>query len=150
VSADPRPAAWQNFIETSARLQTILDEDLKTTADMSLADYQLLMLLYNDPQRRLRMRELSDRLVFSTSRLSYQVDTLVRRGWLCRERADEDRRGSYAVLTAAGAAAFHSAATDHLRCVQKLFFDALSMDDGAVLLDIMTRLSKHLSEKGVR
>ena len=63
---------------------------------------------------------------------------------------DEDRRGSYAVLTDAGAAAFRSAATDHLRCVQKLFFDAVSVDDGAVLLDIMTRLSKHLSEKGVR
>ena len=64
--------------------------------------------------------------------------------------ADEDRRDSYAVLTAAGAAAFHSAATDHLRCVQKLFFDALSMHAGAVLLDIMMRLSAHLSEKGAR
>lgn len=150
MNSDPRRAAWQVFIETSARLATVLDDDLKNSAGMSLADYQLLMLLHDAPQRRLRMRELSDRLVFSTSRLSYQIDTLVRRGWLCREPADEDKRGSYAVLTDSGADAFRSAATDHARCVQDLFFDALSVEDGAVLLAVMTRLSDHLSERGSR
>ncbi|MDY6808583.1 MAG: MarR family transcriptional regulator [Actinomycetota bacterium] len=150
MSTDPRPAAWRIFLETSARLQTVLDDDLKNNAGLSLADYQLLMLLHDAPQHRLRMRELSDRLVFSTSRLSYQIDTLVRRGWLCRERADEDRRGSYAVLTDGGAVAFRCAATDHARCVQDLFFDALSVDDAAALLEMMTRLSDHLSEKGFR
>lgn len=143
---DPRRAAWQVFIETSARLQTMLDDDLKAGAGMSLADYQVLMLLHDAPDRRLRMRDLSDRLVFSTSRLSYQIDTLVRRDWLCRERADEDRRGSYAVLTAAGASAFRTAARDHARCVDELFVDAISDADGRALLDIMTRLSDRLTD----
>ncbi|GAC68533.1 MarR family winged helix-turn-helix transcriptional regulator [Gordonia soli] len=145
TATDPRRGAWQVFIETSARLQTVLDDDLKASAGMSLADYQVLMLLHDAPNRRLRMRELSDRLVFSTSRLSYQIDTLVRRGWLCRERADEDRRGSYAVLTDEGATVFRSAVRDHGRCVRALFTDALTDDDGRALLDIMTRLSAHLT-----
>ncbi|MFW0784527.1 MarR family transcriptional regulator [Gordonia sp. CPCC 206044] len=142
---DPRRAAWQVFIETSARLQTVLDAELKASSDMTLADYQVLMLLHDAPGRRLRMRDLSEHLVFSTSRLSYQIDTLVRRNWLRREAADEDRRGSYAVLTPAGATAFRAAAHEHARCVETLFIDALSDADGVVLADIMTRLSGHLT-----
>ncbi|WP_343287257.1 MarR family transcriptional regulator [Gordonia sp. SID5947] len=144
---DPRLDAWQVFIETSARLQTVLDDDLKASAGMSLADYQVLMLLYDAPRRRLRMRDLSEHLVFSTSRLSYQIDTLVRRGWLSRERADEDRRGSYAVLTARGVEVFRAAAHDHARCVRTLFIDVLSETDGAELLGIMNRLSQHIAHR---
>ncbi|GAA3725854.1 MarR family winged helix-turn-helix transcriptional regulator [Gordonia hankookensis] len=146
-ASDPRREAWQVFIETSARLQTVLDDDLKASAGMSLADYQVLLLLHDAPRQRLRMRDLSEHLVFSTSRLSYQIDTLVRRGWLGRERADEDRRGSYAVLTPRGAEVFRNAARDHARCVRTLFIDALSETDGVALLDIMTRLSGHMSSQ---
>ncbi|AZG45069.1 MarR family winged helix-turn-helix transcriptional regulator [Gordonia insulae] len=147
TTPDPRRDAWQVFIETSARLQTVLDDDLRASAGMSLADYQVLMLLHDAPGRRLRMRELSERLVFSTSRLSYQIDTLVRRDWLCRERADEDRRGSYAVLTPGGTDAFRAAARDHARCVSALFVDALTEEDGMALSDIMSRLSDHLTSE---
>ncbi len=142
--ADPRRQAWQVFIETSVRLQTLLDEDLKASAGMSLADYQVLMLLHDAPNRRLRMGDLSARLVFSSSRLSYQIDSLARRGWLYRARAGEDGRGSYAVLTQAGVDAFRAAARHHARCVDQLFTNALTASDGPVLGDIMTRLADHL------
>lgn len=148
-AADPRRQAWQVFIETSARLQTLLDQDLRASTGMDLADYQVLMLLYDAPSRRLRMRDISERLVFSTSRLSYQIDSLARRGWLCRERAAEDGRGSYAALTPAGLTVFRAAARHHTRCVDRLFTDALTASDGPALRDIMTRLAKHLHTAGV-
>ncbi|TYQ10843.1 UNVERIFIED_ORG: DNA-binding MarR family transcriptional regulator [Gordonia westfalica J30] len=142
--SDDLQAAWRVFIETAARLQTMLDDDLRATAGMSLADYSVLLILHESEGGRLRMRDLSHRMVFSTSRLSYQVDAMVKRGWLQRERAVEDRRGSYAVLTEAGRTAFREAAHDHGRCVDGLFFSALRPSDGRELRAVMEKLATHL------
>ncbi|MEO9328427.1 MarR family winged helix-turn-helix transcriptional regulator [Gordonia aurantiaca] len=140
-------AAWRVFIETAARLQTELDDDLRAKAGMTLADYSVLLILHESPDGRLRMRDLAARMIFSTSRLSYQVDGMCRRGWLCRERATEDRRGSYAVLTDEGRAVFRSAAADHARCVDDLFFSALTPADGRDLRAVMAKLAAHLAER---
>ena len=78
MSPDPRWAAWQPFIETSAQIQTLLDEDLRRRHGIALADYQVLLLLSHAPQNRLRMGEIADAMVFSASRLSYQIDKLGR------------------------------------------------------------------------
>ncbi|GAC81335.1 MULTISPECIES: MarR family winged helix-turn-helix transcriptional regulator [Gordonia] len=129
--------AWRLFIENSARLQTELDERLRASDDMTLSDYHVLLLLSEAPESRLRMRDLSQRMVFSASRLSYQVRVLADRGWLCREPVPGDRRGSYACLTDAGVAAFTAAARRHSADVDELFHSALSDDDEAALARVM-------------
>lgn len=112
---------------------------------MCLSDYHVLLLLHEAPDRSLRMNELSRRMVFSASRLTYQIDTLCRRGWVRRENAAEDRRGSYAVLTDDGNAAFEAAAELHAADIDELFFSAVPNDDDAtVLADIMRRLADNL------
>ncbi|WP_026919355.1 MarR family winged helix-turn-helix transcriptional regulator [Gordonia shandongensis] len=143
MSDDVRTAAWRMFIENSARLQIELDRRLRD-AGMSLHEYHLLLRLHESPGRRLRMHELRRHLVFSASRLSYQVDALCRRGWLRREPAREDRRGSYAILTEAGTAAFEAAAPAHVADVDELFFTAVPDDAWGPLADTMTHLSTHL------
>lgn len=145
-ATDARWAVWRPFIETSAALQTVLDDELRTTSNISLADYHVLLLLSQADRRRLRMNELARSMVFSTSRLSYQVDVLCRKGWVKRARATEDRRGSYAVLTDAGRAALTDAGHIHLQTVQRLFVDALDAGDAAALTGILTRLSERLEK----
>lgn len=145
--ADPRGPAWRLFIETSTRLTTALDDDLRRVSGMSLADYHVLLLLSEAPDQRLRMKELAQRMVFSASRLTYQVDQLCSRGWLRREPVPEDRRGNYAILTDAGREAFAAAARDHILLVHALFHDALSADDGRRLAQLMRRLAAHLDTK---
>ncbi|MBM7369022.1 MarR family winged helix-turn-helix transcriptional regulator [Gordonia hydrophobica] len=138
--------AWRLFIENSARIQTELDRRLRADG-LCLADYHVLLLLHEAPDRRLRMNELSRAMVFSASRLSYQVATLCKRGWLRRENVAEDRRGSYAALTDAGAAAFESAARTHGDDVDELFFGAVSDDDAATLAQAMRALADHLDRR---
>ena len=77
------------------QIQTLLDEDSRRRHGLALADYQVLLLLHA-PQHRLRMGEIADAMVFSSSRLSYQIDKLGRAGLVRRERADADRRGNFA------------------------------------------------------
>ena len=144
----PGPAArpwdaWQLFFETSARLTTEIEARLKEHG-CSLMDYQVLLLLRNAPGHRLRMGELAQRMVFSPSRLSYQIGVLERRGWVRRRRCAEDGRGLEAELTGEGLGAFRRLRPAHARDVEELFLDALEPDDAERLAAIMTRVAGRL------
>lgn len=132
--------AWQVYFETTAQLTARIEERLKAHG-CTLMDYQVLMLLYNAPDRRMRMGELAHRMVFSPSRLSYQIGVLGKRGWVERRRVECDGRGWEAVLTAEGLRAFRELRPAHARDVQELFFSALQGDDAARLADLMRRVS---------
>lgn len=132
--------AWQVYFETTAQLTARIEERLKAHG-CSLMDYQVLLLLYNAPERRMRMGELAHRLVFSPSRLSYQIGVLGKRGWVERRRVECDGRGWEAVLTSEGLRAFRELRPAHARDVQELFFSALQGDDAARLADLMRRVS---------
>lgn len=140
-------SSWRAFIETSARMTTAIDDELRRDAGMSLADYHVLLLLTEAPGHRLRMKDIAHRMVFSASRLTYQVDQLCGRDWLRREAAAEDRRGSYAVLTDEGLAAFAAAGRGHHAVVHDLFFDVLSPEDDHALAAIMGRLARRLDQR---
>src|SRR4051812_4215705 len=80
-----RMACWRAYIEASQRLFTRLEDDLRADGELSFADYHVLVLLSEAPGQRLRMGELASRLVFSPSRLTYQVSAMQRRGLVARQ-----------------------------------------------------------------
>jgi DNA-binding MarR family transcriptional regulator len=144
-SLDPdRLTAWRTYIEASQRLFTRLEDDLRATSRLSFADYHVLVLLSEVPGQRLRMGELADRLVFSPSRLSYQVSAMQRRGLVVRQPCPEDGRGSEAVLTAAGLLALREAAPHHRHSVRTHLMDDLDDAEVALLTRIFTRLGRRL------
>ncbi|KAB1139793.1 MarR family winged helix-turn-helix transcriptional regulator [Micromonospora sp. DT46] len=139
-----RLAAWRAYIEASQRLYTRLEDDLRAESALTFADYHVLVLLSEAPGQRLRMGELASRLVFSPSRLTYQITTMQRRGLVARESCPDDRRGSEAVLTAAGLLALREAAPHHLRSVRAHLMDDLDDAEVACLTRIFERLGRRL------
>ncbi|KXK58960.1 MarR family transcriptional regulator [Micromonospora rosaria] len=139
-----RMAAWRAYIETSQRLFTQLEDDLRAASELSFADYHVLVLLSEAPGQRLRMGELASRLVFSPSRLTYQISTMQRRGLVARESCPGDRRGSEAVLTATGLLALREAAPHHLASVRHHLMDDLDDAEVACLTRVFTRLGTRL------
>lgn len=135
---------WQLFFETTARLTTEIEARLKEHG-CSLMDYQVLLLLRNADDHRLRMGELAQRLVFSPSRLSYQIGVLEKRGWVRRRRCAEDARGLEAELTDEGLRAFRRLRPAHARDVEELFLRALEGDDADRLAAVMDRLARRLT-----
>jgi DNA-binding MarR family transcriptional regulator len=135
---------WRAFIESSQRLMTHLEEDLRAANDLSLADYHVLVLLSEAERQRLRMGELASRLVFSPSRLTYQVSSMERRGLVIRESCPEDRRGSQAVLTATGLLALQQAAPAHLESVRRHLMDDLDDAEVSCLTRVFTRIGERL------
>ncbi|CQD14717.1 MarR family transcriptional regulator [Mycolicibacterium conceptionense] len=136
--------AWRPYIESSLRLETLLDERLRETTGLALMDYHLLMLLAGAPDRRLRMSELAEKMVFSRSRITYQINSMTKRGLVLREPVPEDRRGYRAVLTASGADVLREAMPLHAASVRELFFDHIQPDELDCIERVFTRLHSTL------
>lgn len=147
-SEQRRQGSWRAYIEGSLRLITRLEEDLRATTGLSLADYHVLVLLSEAPRRRLRMGELADQLVYSPSRLTYQIGSMEKRGLVARESCPEDRRGSHAVLTASGLEVLRASVPHHMESVRRHFLDDLDDDEVAYLGRVFTRLGRRLRFPG--
>ena len=147
--SDGRRRSWRAYIEGSLRLITQLDDELRQTTGLTLADYHVLVLLSDVPERRLRMGELAERMVFSPSRLTYQISSMEKRGLVARESCPEDRRGSLAVLTAKGLQALRDSAPEHLASVRRHFLDDFDDDEVAFLGRVFTRLGQRFRTPGV-
>ncbi|KXF53505.1 MarR family transcriptional regulator [Rhodococcus sp. SC4] len=135
--------AWRVYIEGSLRLETRLDEALRAATGLSMIDYHVLLLLSEAPEQRLRMSEIAARMVFSRSRITYQIGSMAKRGLVAREPAPDDGRGSRAVLTASGLRALQEAAPPHARSARELFLDDLDPTE----LDCIERVFSRLNER---
>ena len=85
----------------------LIDEIERRLADAKLPAlqcYDALWALERAPAQRLRMSEFEQFMVISRSNITRLVDRLEDAALVARERADDDRRGAYAVLTVAGRA----------------------------------------------
>lgn len=121
-----RSLAWRVFFEASTRLQGVLETQLKTGANMSLSDYNILLLLYETENKRMRMGELAERLGFIPSRLTYLVSGLIKQGWVDKQPSGKDRRGYVAALTPEGIEATELASRIHQATVRELLLDELT------------------------
>jgi len=132
--------AWRAFIESSWALHTRLEDELRAATGLSMSDYHVLVVLSEAPEHRLRMGELAGRLVFSPSRVTYQISVMVKRGLVRKQPCPEDGRGQEAVLTDAGLAALTEAAPLHLKTVRESFIDRLDDDELAVIGRVFTKI----------
>jgi DNA-binding MarR family transcriptional regulator len=118
--------AWRGFIETATTLLATLDNELQIAHGLSAGDYEVLVNLSEAAEHSMRMTELAGRLHLSPSGMTRRVDGLVKGGLVERRRCDNDRRGSYAVLTDAGRKRLEQAAPTHVRGVREHFVDRLN------------------------
>ncbi|WP_022872374.1 MarR family winged helix-turn-helix transcriptional regulator [Nesterenkonia alba] len=129
----PKAKAWRAFFETSAVISDRMEKRLHTTTGLKLSDYNLLLILTEAEDHQLRMGELAERMVFSPSRLSYQVKSLAARGLIERCIHEQDKRGMTARLTAEGRRVFAAASRVHAEHIRQLFHPALDDEEADVL-----------------
>ena len=104
MAAKEKSSAWSLFLTLHAVLIEAVERRLSMVGLPALEWYDALWALERAPQRRLRMHEFEQWMVISRSNITRLVDRLEKAGLVRRERADEDRRGAFAVLTAEGLA----------------------------------------------
>lgn len=146
--SDDEQRAWRGLVQMTSRLDARLNRELQQTSGLSLADYDVLVLLTEAPDGRRRVFELAEDLQWEQSRLSHHLGRMQRRGLVAREECATDRRGAFVVLADAGREAIVKAAPGHADTVRRLVFDGLSGEQVGMLESFVSRVLSRLDEPG--
>jgi DNA-binding MarR family transcriptional regulator len=103
-AVDPRQRAWARFVTAQALLLERIEAALAEAGLPSLAWYDILWILENAPQGRLRMADLARRAVVSRSNVTRLTDRMEQAGLVARSDCPVDGRGTVCELTARGRA----------------------------------------------
>lgn len=139
-------AAWRSYIVGSALLEYRLNRELQTAHGLSLADYEILVRLSEQPDQRMRMSELASDVAHSKSRISHQVRRLEAGDYVKRVECDSDGRGVLAILTDKGRRLLEDAAPTHVAGVREHLIDRIEPHEQRVLADVFERITHRLRE----
>lgn len=128
---DDEQRIWRDYLTMSARLQAAMNRQLQADCGLSLADYEVLVALEEQPG--CAMNELGDRLGWEQSRVSHQLRRMTDRALVARHGADGDRRVVTVQITAAGRKALAAAAPGHVALVRAVLFDEMSAAQAAAV-----------------
>ncbi|HNP15326.1 MAG: MarR family transcriptional regulator [Cryobacterium sp.] len=124
---------WRKFYAMRRQLDRALEDQLQRDAQISGPDYEILLALFDAPERRLRSRELAEQTGWEKSRISHQVTRMVSRGLVERSECPDDLRGTWISPTRDGLRAVLGAMREHSATIRRLFFDVLTDEELATL-----------------
>jgi DNA-binding MarR family transcriptional regulator len=134
--------AWRTSSQMLHVLRARIGRQLQADSGLSNAEYSVLVLLAEAPDRRMRVYELGQEAGWEKSRTHHQLTRMCKRGLVTRERSGS--RGVYAVLTAQGHAALKEAAPGHAQEVRRLFIDRLTPEELDQFADIAAKILDNL------
>ncbi len=119
-------SAWGGLLGMYGRLFRLIDTDLHSQSQITHVEFEVLLRLSWEKEHGLRIQDLAERSVLTRSGMSRVVERLEKVGLVKRKKADEDRRGAYAILTEAGNVRLQSALTAHVAFVREHFLSYFS------------------------
>ena len=138
---------WRAFLYCSSGVLRHLGTSIKAASGLTLDDYEVLVHLSEADDRRMRMTELSERLLNSQSRLTQRIDRLVERGLVRREKCPEDRRGMFACLSDQGMRTIEGLAPIHLDDVRHWLIDLIEPGEREVVAAVLERVAEVARQK---
>lgn len=119
-----------------------LDSGLRSAHGISVTEFDVLITLFNAPDRRLGMSDLGDRVLLSPAGTTHLVTRLERSGLVRREVDPADRRRWFTVLTDNGDRALQSARQTHNDVLRHTLFAATTPVERRTLRRLWQRLSE--------
>jgi len=120
---------WRGFLNTHRTVSDELNRRLERAHDLTLLHYGVLITLVTEPDRRLRMTQLAERVLTSPSGMTRAVARLAEEGLVERDQDPDDRRSFVVRLTPPGLVRLREAQVTHHACVRELLFAGLTEDD---------------------
>src|SRR5690606_27738263 len=102
----------------------------------------VLLELDAAPGRRLRMRELGERVVLSRTRVSRLVDEMARQDLVRKEPDDRDARVTWAAITPAGRTALRRTAPVYLAGIDRHFASHLDERSLTSVAHALTKVAR--------
>src|ERR1700712_502866 len=126
MASPPRPldptqlGAYFALIEVSSLLRHAVEQQLREAGDLSYVQFQLLARLGDSPSGSHRMTDLADGVVYSRSGLTYQAQSLEKRGLVSRAASFDDERSTTVTITEAGRALLARVFPGHIAVLDEL------------------------------
>jgi DNA-binding MarR family transcriptional regulator len=140
VDIDQDQRGWIRLLRAHAALTRRLSTRLEAAHGLSLRDFDVLVQLYQAPDRQMRRIDLARTVILSPSGVTRLLEGLERAGWVAKHNCASDGRVTYAVLTEAGIAKFEEARTSHVADLQELFASRFSVEEYEQLAQLLGRL----------
>jgi DNA-binding MarR family transcriptional regulator len=141
--------SWLAVVRLISWLPWALDQQLQHDSNLGIIEYQVLVMLSESPERRMRMSSLAKVTNSSLSRLSHLVKRLEERGLVRREPDQADGRFTNAILTDAGFQVLAAAAPGHVAHVRSLVIDVLSSEQLRRLGQAADRITSRIDTSGI-
>ena len=137
---------WRAYLLGSALLQERIEADLRPFG-LDRAEYEILVVLSEVDDQRLRMAELADAVHQSRSRLTHTISRMEKAKLVKRTNCPTDRRGVWAELTAEGFKLIKEAAPTHVETVRRFFIEVMSEEDYAAVGRALTAVVAACGER---
>ncbi len=131
--------AWNLLLRTYKEVTEKLKQELYEQHDLKLSWFDVLTQL-RLAGGRLRMTELADSVLISTSGLTRLLDRMEEDGLIERTPCPDDRRGQWAVLSPAGRRRAREAWPTHRRGIDELFLDHLTKREVEVMRSALSKV----------
>ena len=140
TSATSATEGWAQLVRAYAGIARELDTRLHADHDLTINEYELLLLLARADQRRMRRVDLATSLILSPSGITRMLDRLGAAGLVEKGGCSSDARVTYAVLTDAGMDRLRAAGRSHDAVIEEMVGSRLGKAELKALAEILERL----------
>ena len=123
-------STWRLIQRLSDLATGVVEHQIRSAADLSSAEFDVLRCLIEAPDARLRQNELAALLRWDKSRLSHQLTRMQHRGLLDRQKSG---RVHAVAVTRTGVQKFELADNAHVAAVRSLLREHLSVAEREAL-----------------
>lgn len=134
--------AWRGFVLNARDVLQDIEADLEPFG-IDGGDYQLLAMLSESPERRMKLCDLAARLRLSRGGLTRRMQGVLKKGLVKRVRNEDDGRSAYAEMTTKGWSLLKRAAPAHVESVRSRMIDCLTKEELARLASAFEKLGPH-------
>jgi DNA-binding MarR family transcriptional regulator len=139
------PDEWQSWSALLLLHRSVLqrlDVELRRDHDLAVTEFDVLITLFNAPDRRLGMSKLADRVLLSPAGATHLVTRLERDRLVRREVDPTDRRKWFAVLTDEGDRTLRAARRTHNDVLRQTLLATTTDGDRRTLRRLWQRLAE--------
>ena len=132
---------WRDFSAMRRALDRAVEQRLQRDAKVSTPEFEVLSSLFAAENRMLRAGALAEALGWEKSRISHQVSRMAARGLVSRQDCPSDARGTWVVLTEAGADALDIAGRGYVEVLTERFFGQVSAQEREIVHAVAARVA---------
>lgn len=131
---------WSLFLSVQVRILDKIQQQLTAANLPPLEWYDVLWVLQDEPEQKMRLSDLADRVLLTRSNLTRLLDRLEKKNLVQREPCPSDRRGMFAVLTEAGATMRRQMWAVYSAAIAEHFAEPLTDEEVSALHQVLKKL----------